>query len=160
MRQSIRQVLRSRSMVWCWVGLIAAGCSPSARPPSALTSDQSAALTAAEELWKRNAIRDYSFDIHPMAALSFGHDAGRIEVHGGVVTTVTKLSDLDPPRITIDELFANIHSVSKSGNYAKIAATYDPKLGYPTQINYRAREGLTDGNAIINITEFKDLRGR
>lgn len=155
MRRSIREVDRSRSRVWWWVGLIAVGCSG-----SALTSDQSAALTAAEELWKRNAIRDYSFEIHPMAALSFGHDAGRIEVRGGVVTTVTKLSYLDPPRLTIDELFANIRSASQSGHYAKIAATYDPKLGYPTQINYRAREGINDGNAIIHITQFQDLRAQ
>ena len=155
LRKPVRQRGQFGIFICGSVGLIVAGCSS-----SALTSDQSAALAAAENLWKRNAIRDYSFEIHPMAALSFGHDAGRIEVRGGVVTTVTKLSYLNPPPMTIDELFANIHSLSKSRNYAKIEAIYDPKLGYPTQIIYTTHKDVTDGNAIIKITEFKDLRGQ
>ena len=152
---SMWQQRHARIFIYCWAGLSILGCSP-----SALTSDQSAALAAAEALWKRSAIRDYSFEIHPMAALSFGHDAGRIEVRGGVVKTVTKLSYLDPPRMTIDELFANIHSLAKSRNYAKIEATYDPRLGYPTQIIYTTHKGVTDGNGIVKITGFKDLKGQ
>src|SRR5271166_5795053 len=91
---------RSKTLFCCWAVLIAHGCSR-----STLTTDQTAALTAAEERWRRSAMRDYSFEIHPFAPLSFGHDAGRIEVRGGVVKTVTRLGSLDPPRATIDELF-------------------------------------------------------
>ena len=103
---------------------------------------------------------DYSFEIHPFAALSFGEDAGRIEVRGGVVKTVTRLGSLDPPRATIDELFASIHDASKSGGFAKIEATYDAKLGYPTRIVYTAPKEVRDGNSIVEITAFKDLTGQ
>jgi len=146
---------RSRILVCCWAALIVLGCSR-----SALTTDQTAELTAAEERWKRSAMRDYSFEIHPFAALSFGQDAGQIEVRGGVVKTVTRLSYLDPPRATIDELFASIHNASKSGNYARIEATYHPKLGYPTRIVFTTRKEIRDGNSIIEITAFKDLAGQ
>jgi hypothetical protein len=131
------------------------GCSP-----SALTTDQTAALTAAEERWKRSAIRDYSFEIHPFAPLSFGHDAAQIEVRGGVVKTVTQLGFLEPPRATIDELFASIHNESKSGRYAKIEGTYDAKLGYPSRIVFTANKDIRDGNSIVEITAFKDLAGQ
>jgi len=145
---------RSRILVCCSAVLLVPGCSR-----SALTTDQTAALTAAEERWKRSAMRDYSFEIHPFAALSFGQDAGQIEVRGGVVKTVTRLSYLDPPRATIDELFASIHDASKSGDYAKIEAAYHPTLGYPTQIVFTAQKDVRDGNSIIKITAFKDLAG-
>jgi Family of unknown function (DUF6174) len=78
-------------------------------------------------------MRDYSFEIHPFAPLSFGQNAAKIEVRGGIVKTVTRLGSLDPPRATIDELFASIHNASKSGRYAKIEASYDAKLGYPSR---------------------------
>ncbi len=131
------------------------GC---ARP--ALTTDQTAALTAAEQRWKKSGIRDYVFEIHPFAALSFGEDAGQIEVRGGVVKNVTRLGSLDPPRVTIDELFASIHNVSKNQNYAKIEATYHPNLGYPTRIVFTAQKDVRDGNSTIEITAFKDLSGQ
>jgi hypothetical protein len=146
---------RSRTLVCCWAALITLGCSR-----SALTTAQTAALTAAEARWKRSAISDYSFEIRPLAALSFGHDAGRIEVRGGVVKTVTPYSFLDPPRVTIGELFKNIRDLSKTGNYAKIEATYHPKLGYPTQIVYTTHKHILDGNATVTITAFKDLAGQ
>ena len=145
---------RSRILVCCWAVLIVLGCSR-----SALTTDQTAALTAAEERWKRSAMRDYSFEIRPFAPLSVGEDAGQIEVRGGVVKTVTRLGPLDPPRTTIDELFASIHDAVKSGFYSKIEATYDAKLGYPSRIVFTANKDIQDGNSIVKITEFEDLTG-
>jgi len=142
-------------LVSFWAVLIVPGCSR-----SALSTEQTAALTAAEGRWKQSAVRDYSFEIHPFAALSFGQDAGRIEVRGGVVKTVTRLGLLDPPRATIDELFAGIHDASKSGRYEKIEATYHPKLGYPAEIVYTAPKEVSDGNWSVKITEFKDLAGQ
>jgi hypothetical protein len=63
---------RSRIMV-CGAGLILLGCSQ-----SALTTPQTVALTEAEDRWKRSAICDYSFEIHPFAPLSFGQNSGQI----------------------------------------------------------------------------------
>jgi hypothetical protein len=146
---------RTRILVSIWAVLIVPGCSR-----SALSTDQTAELAAAEDRWKQSALHDYSFEIHPYAALSFGHNAGRIEVRGGVVKTVTPLGFLDPPRATVDELFASIRHASKSGRYEKIAVTYHPKLGYPTQIVYTARKEISDGNWSLKITELKDLAGQ
>lgn len=152
---------RSRILVCCWAVLMVVGCSRSAPTSrSALTTDQTAALTAAEERWKQSGIHDYSFEIHPFAAHSFGQDAGQIEVRGGVVKTVTSLSYIDPPRVTIEELFASIHNVSKNPNYATIVATYHPKLGYPTRIVFTAHKDVRDGNSTIEITAFRDLAGQ
>jgi hypothetical protein len=69
-------------------------------------------------------------------------------------------SYLDPPRVTIDELFKSIHDLSKTGNYAKIEAAYHPKLGYPTQVVFRTHKRILDGNSTVTITEFKDLAGQ
>jgi hypothetical protein len=147
--------LRPRICVCCWAALFIPGCSR-----SALTTDQTAALTAAEERWKRSAIRDYSFELHPFAPLSFGHNAAKIEVRGGTVKSVTRLGSLDPPSPTIDELFASIHNASKSGRYAKIEATYDAKLGYPSRIVFTANKDIRDGNSIVEIAAFEDLAGQ
>ncbi len=53
---------RSRICICCCALLIVPGCSR-----SALTSDQTAALTAAKERWKQSAVRDYAFEIRPFA---------------------------------------------------------------------------------------------
>jgi hypothetical protein len=147
--------LRSRTCVCCWAALFIPGCS---RP--ALTSDQTAALTAGEERWKRSGVRDYCFEIHPFAPLSFGQDAGKIEVRGGVVKSVTRLGSLEPPRATVDELFASIREASRSGRYAKIEAVYDAKLGYPSRVVFTANKDIRDGNSIVEITALEDLRIR
>ncbi len=157
--------LSSRSTIWvsCWAALFISGCSRSALPTeqsAALTAEQSAALTAAEERWKRSSLRDYSFEIHPFAPLSFGQNAAKIEVRGGVVKSVTRLGSLDPPRPTVDDLFASIREASRSGRYAKIEATYDAKLGYPSRIVFTAIKEIRDGNSIIEISAFADLVGQ
>jgi hypothetical protein len=139
-----------------WVFFLAAlfipGCSR-----SALTTEQSTALAAAEDRWRRSSLRDYSFEIHPMAPLSFGEDAAKIEVRGGVVKSVTPLGSLDPPRVTVDDLFADIRDASTNGRYEKIEATYDPKLGYPSRIVFTANKNIADGNSIIEISAFNEL---
>jgi Family of unknown function (DUF6174) len=146
--------LRSRVLVGCWVALLAAGCS---RP--ALTTEQGAALAAAEERWRRGAVRDYSFEYHPLTFPAFGEDAARIEVRGGVVTAVTRLGRHQPSPTTIDELFGGIRRASEGGRYSRIESTYDPRLGYPTRIVFTARQGIADGNAIVEVRAFEILGG-
>jgi hypothetical protein len=118
------------------------------------------ALTAAEERWKRSALRDYSFEIHPFAALNLGEDAGKIEVRKGVMKSVTRLGSLEPPHVTVDDLFAMIRENSKSRRYAKIDAAYHPTLGYPTRIVFTATKDIRDGDFIVEITAFENLTGQ
>jgi hypothetical protein len=151
----LRLSRRSRHLVCCCTLLLAAGCSQ-----PVFSAGQSAALAAAEERWKRSAVRDYAFELHPFAFPALGEDAARIEVRGGAVKSVTRLGSHDPSPTTIDGLFASIRQASQSGQYAKIEAAYDAKLGFPTRIVFIAPEGVSDGNAVIEIHKFEDLAGR
>jgi hypothetical protein len=127
---------------------------------SVLTTEQGAALVAAEDRWKRSGVRDYSFEFRPFDGLAFDECAARIEVRGGVVEKVRELGSLRSDPTTIDALFQAIHRSETSGDYARIEAQYDPVLGYPTRIDFRAAKGIRDGNLIIEVRGFKDLSGR
>ena len=64
---------------------------PAARGP-VLTTDQAAALAAAEGRWKRSRARhDYAFVYHPISFPALGNASARIEVRGGVVKSVAEL---------------------------------------------------------------------
>jgi hypothetical protein len=151
----MHRTVRSNIWICYWAALFLSGCSG-----SALTTEQAAALTAAEERWKRSGVRDYSFEIHPFAPLTFGRNAAKIEVRAGVVKSVTRLGSLEPPRATVDELLASIRDASSSGRYEKIEANYDARFGYPSRIAFTANKDIRDGNSIIEITAFKDLTGQ
>jgi Family of unknown function (DUF6174) len=138
--------------VCCWAVLGAPGCSR-----SVLTTQQHADLAAAEGRWKQNAPRDYAFVYHPISFPALGRSSARIEVRGGVVKSVTQLDQHDAGRTTIEELFASIRHASESGRYARIEATYDATLGYPTRIAFTARKGIADGNSLIEIQAFETL---
>jgi uncharacterized protein DUF6174 len=135
--------------------LIVPGCSR-----SVLSAQQTAALDAAEARWNRSATRDYSFEFHPLSFPAFGEDSARIEVRGGLVTTVTRLGRHVPSQTTIDDLFGSIRQASASGRYAKVEANYDPQLGYPTRIVFTPPESVADGKLIIEIRAFEKLAGR
>jgi hypothetical protein len=147
--------LRSRMAACCWAALMMLGCSR-----SVLTTEQGAALTAAEERWKRSGMRDYSFELHPFNGLAFGESAARIEVRGGAVKEVTRLGSLEPDSTTIDGLFQSIRAAESSGHHARIEAHYDQDLGYPTRIVFTTTEDICDGNAIIEVRAFKNLAGQ
>jgi Family of unknown function (DUF6174) len=151
----MRCMLRSKIVACCWAALMVMGCSR-----SVLTTEQGAALSGAEDRWKRSGMRDYSFELHPFAALSFGENAARIEVRGGVVKQVSRLGSLDPPSTTIDGLFRDIRSAAESGRYAKIETSYDNDLGYPTRIVYTTTKDILDGNAVIEIRAFNRVTGQ
>jgi hypothetical protein len=104
--------LSFRSGIWVcyWAALFISGCSSR----SALTTELTAALTAAEVRWKQSGLSDYSFEIYPFAPLTFGQNAATIEVRGGVVKIVTRLGSLEPPRATVDDLLASIRVGSRS----------------------------------------------
>jgi hypothetical protein len=72
--------LSFRSGIWvCYgAGLFVSGCSSR----SARTTEQTAALTAAEVRWKQSGLSDYSFEIHTFAPLTLGQNAATIEVRG------------------------------------------------------------------------------
>jgi hypothetical protein len=127
---------------------------------SVLTTEQGAALAAAEERWGRSSIHDYTFELRPFSALAFDKCAARIEVRGGVVKHVTPLGSLPPTPTTIDGLFQMIHEADASGRYATIEASYDGDLGYPTRIILTTTKNILDGDATIEVQAFKNLEGR
>ena len=151
---TMRCVLRSRMAACCWAAMMMLGCSR-----SVLTTEQGAALTAAEERWKLTGTRDYSFELHPFNGLAFGECAARIEVRGGAVKQVTRLGSLEPDSTTIDGLFQSIRAAEASGHYARIEAHYDQDFGYPTKIVFTTTKEIRDGNAIIEVRAFKNLAG-
>ena len=147
--------LRNRLLACCCAALWMAGCS---RP--VLTTDQAAALAAAEGRWKRAAPHDYAFVYHPISFPALGNASARIEVRGGVVKSVAESGRHEAGRITIDQLFESIREASKNGHYARIEASYDPELGYPTRIIFTAPEHVRDGNVVIEIQSFQVLAGQ
>jgi Family of unknown function (DUF6174) len=152
---SMQLSCRSRILACCWAALIVPGCSR-----CALTTEQSAALISAEARWKRSAMHDYSFEFHLVSGMVMPatyQNAARIEVRGDVVKAVTRLGQFDPVGTTIDELFGRIRQASASDQYTRIKATYDSKLGYPTEVVFIAPKGVFEGNSIIEIKSFEEL---
>jgi hypothetical protein len=88
---------RHSRRVACGGAALLLGCSR-----SVLTTEQGAALVAAEDRWKRSGFRDYSFEFRPFDGLAFDECAARIEERGGVVEKVTELGSHRPDPTTID----------------------------------------------------------
>jgi hypothetical protein len=57
-------------------------------------------------------------------------------------------------------MFRSLHAAGVSGRYSRIEAQYDPALGYPTRIVFRAAKGIDDGSLIIEVRGFKKIAGR
>jgi hypothetical protein len=118
-----------------------------------------ARLNAAEARWLDRPFEDYRYEIR--TSCFCGPDVTRwtrVTVQGGAVVAaepvepdpalpVTSLEYWQP----IDSLFARLRRAlveRESGEfYAAIVAEYDPALGYPVLIEYRAQPYIADGGA-------------
>lgn len=116
-------------------------------------------LNQAEALWQGRAFADYTYEIRtscfcPPEITNWV----RVTVQGGAVVAaeavdpgtgfpVTTLAFWQP----IDSLFARLRLVVSSRDswtfYQSVTAAYDATLGYPVRIEYRAREGIADGDS-------------
>lgn len=123
------------------------------------------ALEAAEARWADAGYTTYAFTTSrecECPANTIG--PMRISVTNGDVTAVTELSSGDPldPNewFTINDLFSLIH-IELERLPSKLEVTYDPVLGFPSEVAYGNRE--VDAGAVISVYDVTDSspgRGR
>ena len=129
------------------------------------------------KLWMKNNIKDYIFEmeIHEVG-LSGLSTRVEIKVIDGkpvdfgdskVTQNANHLKDRLEPYSTLEKLFDFIHKkFEQKQNYldtgkpmiGKLNVSYDPKLGFPNQINYTPFSGAMDGDLYISIKNFVNLR--
>ena len=122
------------------------------------TSDYRLAA-AAEARWKARPFADYSYEVRVLCFCPPEiTEWTRVTVRGGVVTSAEAV-DPDPNFpienlqywVPIDSLFVDLRRTMTdraSQTYLDaIIAEYDPVLGYPTRIEYRAKANVIDGGS-------------
>jgi hypothetical protein len=136
---------------------------------SVVDASDIAALSSAEAKWNARPFADYSYEIRtscfcPPELLQWA----RVSVRGGVVVSVEAV-DPDPAfPITnqqywepIDSIFAGLRSAMRdpaSDIYLDaIIVSYDPQLGYPTSIEYRAKRNVQDGGSAHTLRNVVPL---
>lgn len=126
-------------------------------------------LAAAEAQWRARSFGDYSYEIRilcfcPPEITQWT----RVTVRDGAVTAAEAV-DLNPayPITTlqywepIDSLFVDLRRTMTdraSQTYLDaIVAEYDPELGYPTNIEYRAKANVMDGGSQFLLRNVRPL---
>ena len=127
-----------------------------------------ARLAEAEAQWKARPFADYSYEIRVLCFCPPEITQWtRVTVQGGVVTE-TESVDPNPIPINnvqywdpIDSLFVDLRRTMTdpgSNVYLEaIIATYDPQLGYPTNIEYRAKPNVIDGGSQFSLRNVRPL---
>lgn len=114
---------------------------------------------AAEARWKARPFADYSYEVRVLCFCPPQiTEWTRVTVQGGVVTSAEAI-DPDPNApiddlrywVPIDSLFADLRLTMTDRalrTYLEaIVVEYDPELGYPTSIEYRAKSNVIDGGS-------------
>src|SRR5574338_1094521 len=122
-----------------------------------------APLARAESRWKDRPFTDYTYEIRISCFCPPEiNQWTRVTVRDGAVTAAAAI-DPDPnfPINTlqywqpIDSVFANLFRAmrtSSSQTYLDaIIVDYDPVLGFPSNIEYRARSNVADGGAVYSL---------
>ena len=116
-------------------------------------------LAAAEAQWRARSFEDYTYEIRilcfcPPEITQWT----RVTVRAGAVTAAEAVDPNPPYPITslrywtaIDSLFVDLRRTMTdraSRTYLdEIVAEYDAELGYPTNIEYRAKANVADGGS-------------
>jgi hypothetical protein len=128
-----------------------------------------ARVDQAESTWTARPFADYSYEIQtlcfcPPEIVRWT----RVSVRNGAVVGVEPV-EADPALpITsialwkpIDTLFANLrHTLANPSSrhaYAEIVAEFDPVLGYPVLIEYRAHSNIADGGLTHHLRNVTPL---
>lgn len=128
-----------------------------------------ALLAKAEAKWKARSFADYSYEIRVLCFCPPEISRWtRVTVHDGVVTAAEAV-DPDPnfPISTIqywdpiDSLFVDLRrAMTDRGSQTYLDAViveYDPELGYPTSIEYRAKKNVADGGSQLSLRNVRPL---
>jgi len=147
---------RRTALALALVGMSGCGDGPTAI--STLTMD------SARARWDAAGIRDYRFEFHQQCecgpALA---DAAVVEVRAGSVTRVNyrdsgEAAAPSARRLfpTVDDLFDRIADAIQQ-NAASLIVSYDPALGYPTQINIDYDLQVIDDEVAIDASALAPL---
>ena len=122
-----------------------------------------ARLAQAQAKWAARPFADYSFEIRTFCFCPPEINRWtRVSVRNGAVVDAQPV-ETDPafPIETIqwwkpiDTLFVNLERAMRqpdlTGYLASIEVEYDPELGYPTLIEYRAKPNVADGGSTISV---------
>lgn len=131
---------------------------------------------AAESRWRSRSFTDYSYEIRTACFCPPEVNRWtRVTVRNGTVVAAEAVEP-DPGFpitsislwVPIDSIFANLRRTLESGfqgsesHLDAIVATYDPSLGYPTFIEYRAKPNIADGGMtkhLRNVTPLDEVDG-
>lgn len=149
--------------------LLVAGAVLSACHSSRAFGPSLARVDQAESTWKARPFADYTYEIQtlcfcPPEMVRWT----RVTVQSGAVVAaepvdpdpafpITSIALWDP----IDTLFADLRRAladeSSRNVYAAIVAQFDPDLGYPVLIEYRAHATIADGGATHHLRNVTPL---
>ena len=116
-------------------------------------------VAAAEARWKARPFADYSYEVRVLCFCPPEiTEWTRVTVRGGVVTSAEAVEP-DPSFpistlrywVPIDSLFVDLRLTMTDRALRTyldaIVVDYDPELGYPTNIEYRAKTNVLDGGS-------------
>jgi Family of unknown function (DUF6174) len=131
------------------LALIVAGCREDL--PGPVKPSWAALIHDNRSLWEAAHIRDYDLVIESGWVMGSTRGARRVEVRGGEVASVvyveTGLQVPDAQRkdmvTRVEELFTVLDDADKNPN-ARITATFDRELGYPSKLRVNWNTSLID----------------
>lgn len=145
--------------------LVAAGCNSS----RVVGLSDFARFAEARARWDARPFADYSYEVRTLCFCPPEINRWtRVSVRNGVVVDAEPVEpDPGSPITTlafwhpIDTLFENLHrAMSESGSQSYLEAIvvdYDPGLGYPTSIEYRAKSNIADGGSSLSLRNVRPL---
>jgi len=164
--KAMTRKLGHRAVTLVATGLVALACDSSRiAAPHALNQ-----LARAEALWHARSFADYRYEIRTLCFCPPEITTWvRVTVAGGVVVAAEQV-DPNPLPVTIlsywqpiDSVFARLRrTITDPGSresYESITAEYDVTLGYPVQVDYRAKPFIADGGSsheLRNVLPYPD----
>ena len=161
-------------MLRAWKVILAAGavvCTTSACDlTSAVDARDIAALARAESRWKSRPFSDYSYEIRISCFCPPEINRWtRVTVRSGVVTSaealvpdpnfpITTIQYWQPIDSIFSDLFDAMRAPSSQTYLDAIIVDYDPVLGYPTNIEYRAKSNVADGGAVYTLRNVQPIQ--
>ncbi|MBD2439547.1 DUF6174 domain-containing protein [Nostoc sp. FACHB-110] len=121
-------------------------------------------LKVNRQLWNQQKLKDYSFTFSRSCfCVPKATQPVVITVRNGQVASITAVNNKEP----VDaELFQQYNSIPKlfgiiedaiSRKAASLQVTYNPKLGYPTQINIDYNQQIADEELFLTISNLQPL---
>lgn len=137
--------------------------SPAAQSP-AIAKSQLNQLTINRQLWKKQNIRNYRYQLS-RSCFCAPKASGPIvvKVRKGKKTSITDAAgqsvdqEIFKQYDTIPKLF-NVIEDAIAKKASNLTVQYDPKLGYPTQINIDYNSQMADEEIYLTIEKFQKIK--